>query len=347
MKSALLICRCLGMAMLLAAAAAGADPGKYGDPARFSVLEENDGIITHKDRYYTQGLQLSYLSGDLTGHQNWNRVFDAVGWALPMYRDRDGVAQRRFEYVPIAQVEFTPQGLDATTPDPNDRPYAAWLFTGLHLLQENDQNSLNNLEVLAGVVGPDAFGRQIQDGYHQLVGFHQSRGWDHQIPDRAAFQFSYDYKRRLDLNFGSHYQADVIPEAGVSLGNVYRYLDAGALLRFGNALDVDYGPEHIRPALSGTAFSDYRRLGASWFHWYLYAGVQERRTFYNLFIDAADEVAPHGLDRPSFNTDYVGGASIFFGHFLRADFLAARRSREFNNQNGAQVFGGVNLTFDP
>jgi len=342
MNTAQGVCRWLCAAMLVAGAMARAD-----EPGRFSLIEENDGIISHKDRYYTQGLQTSYLSGDLTGHQVWNRVFDTVGVALPMFRDRDGVAQRRFEYIPFAQAEFTPQVLTTSTPDPNDRPYAAWLFTGLHLLQENDQHSLNNLEVLAGVVGPNAFGRQIQDGYHNLVGFHQAAGWDHQIGNRATAQFSYDYKRRFDLNFGSRYQADVIPEAGVSMGNVYRYLDAGAMFRFGNALDVDYGSEHMRPSLSGTAFSDYRRLGGSRFHWYLYAGVQERRMFYNLFIDAADEVAPFGLARPSYNTDYTGGASLFFGHFLRADFMATRRSREFNNQNGPDVFGGVNLTIDP
>ena len=346
MNTAQVICRCLCAATLLAggAARAGDDPA---DPARISVLEENDGIISHKDRYYTQGLQVSYLSSDLTGHEVWNKVFDTVGLALPMYRDRDGMAQRRFEYIPLAQAEFTPEKLDVSTPDPNDRPYAAWLYTGLHLLQENDRRSLNNLEVLAGVVGPDALGRQIQDGYHSLVGFHKADGWDHQIGNRVAVQFSYDYKRRLDLDFGSRYQADLIPEAGVSVGNVYRYLDAGALLRFGNALDVDYGPEHMRPSLSGSAYSDYRRLGGSWFHWYVYAGVQERRMFYNLFIDAAEEVAPHGLGRQPFNTDLVGGASIFFGHAVRADFVATRRSKEFYGQDGSDVFGGVNITIDP
>jgi lipid A 3-O-deacylase len=343
MNTAQAICRCLCAAMLLTGVAARA----ADDPGRISVLEENDGVITHKDRYYTQGLQVSYLSSDLTGHEVWNKVFDAVGWALPMYRDPAGVAQRRFEYIPIAQAEFTPEVLDTATPDPKDRPYAAWLYTGLHLLQENNQRSLNNLEVLAGVVGPDAFGRQVQDGYHNLAGFHQADGWDHQIRNRAAFQFSYDYKRRLDLDFGSRYQADIIPEAGISVGNVYRYLDAGAMLRFGNALDIDYGPEHIRPSLSGTAFSDYRRLGGSWFHWYLYAGVQERRMFYNLFIDASDEVAPQGIGRTPFVSDFFGGASIFFGHIVRADFVATRRTREFYGQDGADVFGGVNLTFDP
>ena len=174
MDRALAVKRWLGAAGLLAAAAAGA----AGDPGRFSVLEENDGIISHKDRYYTQGLQTSYLSPDLTGRPFWNGLFDDIGLVLPMYRDAAGVAQRRYEYIPVAQVQFTPEKVDVSTPDPRDRPYAAWLYTGLHLLQENDGRSLNNLEALAGIIGPAAGGREVQDGYHHLVGFHKANGLD-------------------------------------------------------------------------------------------------------------------------------------------------------------------------
>ncbi len=331
--------RWLGVLMLLAAATAAAD-----EAARFSVIEENDGIITHKDRYYTQGLQVSDLSADLAGRAEWKKVFDAVGVVLPTYRDGETV-QRRFEYVPIGQALFTPHDTSLATPDPSDRPYGAWLYTGLHLLQENDRRSLNNLELLIGVVGPSAFGREVQNGYHLVVGDGVADGWPHQLHDRVAGQLSYDYKRRLMLDFGSRYGADIIPEAGISLGNVYRYIDGGVLLRLGNALDVDYGPEHLRPALSGTAFGDYRRLGGSRFHWYLYAGMQERWVSYNLFIDGAPEVASRGLSRPPTTSDFVAGASLFFGRFFRADFLAARRSTEFNGQQGPDVFGGVNMVF--
>lgn len=335
--------RWLGAVGLLLATAAHA----AGDPGRISVLEENDGVISHKDRYYTQGLQVSYLSPDLTGRRFWNRLFDDVGLVLPMYRDSAGVAQRRFEYIPLAQVQFTPQNTALATPDPGDRPYAAWLFTGLRLLQENDGRSLNNLEVLGGVIGPYAGGEVLQNGYHTLVGFHRAQGWNHQIANRPGFQFSYDYKRRFSAAFGSQYAFDVIPEGGVSLGWAYRYVDAGLSFRFGNALDLDYGPEHIRPSLSGTAWSDYRRLGPGWFHWYLFAGAQERAMFYNVFIDAADSVAPQGLDRTVMVPDYSGGLTLLFGRFLRADFVAIRRGREFAGQNGSDNYGGVNLTFDP
>jgi hypothetical protein len=333
--------RGLGAALWLLAAAARAD-----EPARFSLIEENDGVITHKDRYYTQGLQASWLSPDLRGHAGWNSLFDQVGQVLPMYRDA-GTAQRRYEIVPLAQVQFTPEKVDVSTPDPSDRPYAAWLFGGLRLLQENDARSLHNLEALVGVVGPAAFGRQVQDGYHSLVGFHKAQGWDHQIGNRAGLQFSYDYAHRLVHELGGQYAVDAVPQAGVSLGTVYRYVQAGVMFRVGDALDLDYGSEHIRPALSGTAFSDYRRLGSGWLHWDVFAGVQERAMFHNVFIDAADEVAPQGLDRRVLVPDYSGGATLLFGHFLRADFVATRRGQEFAGQHGAQTFGGVNLTIDP
>ena len=318
------------------------------DSGHFTVLEENDGIVSHKDRYYTQGLQLSYLTPAIDG--GWlGKGFDALGRWLPMYAPQ-AEAQRRVAWIVLAQTEFTPEKLDLTPPDPRDRPYAAWLYTGAHVLQENADDrggrSLHDLDLQLGVVGPAALGREAQDGYHALVGFHKAQGWSHQLHDRLAVQFSYDYAHRFPLSLGNGYALDLVPGAGVSLGNVYRYAQPGLWLRAGNALDVDYGPERIRPALSGDGFADWRRLGSAALHFDVYAGVQARYLQYDLFLDGASEVAPGAnLGRFPFVTDAVAGATLFYRRALRADFVVVRRSKQFNDQHGPEVYGGVNLGF--
>ena len=47
---------------------------------------------------------------------------------------------------------------------------------------------------------------------------------------------------------------DLIPNAGVSLGNVLTQASAGLTLRFGQDLANDYGPPRVRPAMAGAGF---------------------------------------------------------------------------------------------
>ncbi len=310
---------------------------------RFGLIEENDGMLSHQDRHYTQGLRLSWLSGSLAGGGFWDRSFDALGVVLPMYRSEAG-SQRRFEWQVLGQSEFTPTDIHVLPPDPNDRPYAAWLYTGGNWLQENDGHSLHNLEAQLGVVGPAALGEQVQNGYHALAGFRKAAGWKYQLRNRAALQFSYDYHRRIGLDFGSGFGVDLVPEAGVSLGTVMRYADIGALLRIGNALHADYGPEHIRPAPSGTAYVDERALVDGKLHFYLFAGAQGRRVFYNRFIDGAQELG-NDLGRKQEVADFVGGGSLFITRRLRADLSAVLRTAEYSGQPSRDLYGSAEFSY--
>ncbi|MDB5988086.1 MAG: hypothetical protein JWR16_3139 [Nevskia sp.] len=330
----------LGLALPRAARADDTPPPQAG---RLGLIEENDGILSHQDRHYTQGLRISYLSGSLPQGSFWDRSFDWIGVVLPMYRS-SAESQRRFEWQVLGQSEFTPKDTHLVPPDPTDRPYAAWLYTGFDWLQENDGHSLHNLEAQVGVVGPAAFGKQVQNGYHAIAGFGKAEGWKYELANRPAFQFSYEYHRRLELELGDRFGFDFVPEAGLSMGTVMRYAEVGGLLRFGNALHADYGPERIRPALSGTAYFDERGLGTGKFHFYLFAGAQGRRVFYNRFIDGSKEIENPGIDRKQEVADFVGGTSLFFTRRVRADFSAVLRTAEYSGQPRKDSYGSAEIS---
>jgi hypothetical protein len=318
------------------------------DAGSWSLIEENDGMFSHQDRHYTQGFRVNYVTPPLADGSFWDRSFDVIGAALPMYRS-DASSRRELEVQALGQSIFTPGDIHKSPPDANDRPYAGWLYSGLDWLQENAHegggHSLHNLELQLGVTGPAALAKQAQNGFHTVFGFRSADGWSAQLKNRVAVQASYDYKRRLRLGPGGRYGFDAVPEAGLSLGTVLRYVDAGALLRFGDALAADYGPEHIRPAPSGTAYVDRGALGPGNFHFYVYLGVQERYTFYNRLIDSADEIQPTGLERSDWVRDYVGGLRVFLPWRLRVDVAALLRSHEFKGQEGDDRFGSAALSW--
>lgn len=315
-------------------------------PARADVAvamgEENDVLPTGSDRHYTQGLLLSLLGPPLQRGGWLDRRVDALGRVLPMFAgDADASVQRRIEFMPLAQSIFTPRDLSRPMPDPKDRPYAGWLYGGFGLLQENGGDRVHDLELLLGVVGPSAIASNAQDVFHNVLGLHDAAGYDHQLADRAALQLSYTTLRRVALGAAHGIGFDVVPEAGFAVGSVYRDLEAGALLRLGTGLDADYGPQRVRPALSGTALRHPRAGGV---RYSVFTGLQLRYVDANSFIDRAVEVAPMALSRRPWVADFYGGCTLYLGRRFNLDFTATRRTREFVGQQASDVFGSLRLS---
>jgi len=124
---------------------------------RTTLLEENDSLYTQSDKHYTQGLRISALSPTLG--ESWaNDLFDWAQFFPTVFRP--GGTRRVAVF--LGQSIFTPSNLDIKPPNPRDRPYGGWLYTGGSLLQESG-NQLENLELDLGVVGPGAFGKEVQN----------------------------------------------------------------------------------------------------------------------------------------------------------------------------------------
>ncbi len=310
---------------------------------QLAVVEENDALGSRQDRHYTQGILVSVLSPELQLGNAVDQAVDRLGSIAPMFsRDIDGGSHRRFEFIPIAQSIFTPEDLHRTQPDPRDRPYAGWLYGGFGLIQENGGNRVHDAELLLGVVGPGAQAKEAQDLFHRWIRVGQPQGYDHELRDRPAIEFSYTTLRRISLIGKPDAEVDLVPELGIDVGNVFRMAEAGSLLRYGNALQMDYGPERIRPALSGTAYRTTPSTAAA-LRYEFFIGAQLRYVEADTFIDRAIEVTPSGLARKPWVADWVAGTAFFPGRRFKLSFEITRRSLEFEGQRNADVFGSIGL----
>jgi hypothetical protein len=138
---------------------------------------------------------------------------------------------------------------------------------------------------------------------------------------------------------------DAIPEAGVSVGNILTYGDAGGMVRFGKNLAADYGPAHIRPSLSGTGWFDSAQLNGD-FGWYVFLGTQGRAVARNIFLQGNSFANSPSVDEKPLVADITGGASLLWSSDVRVDFTVTQRSKEFYGQHGTpDRFGGINLSF--
>nr|WP_298689429.1 lipid A deacylase LpxR family protein [uncultured Dongia sp.] len=322
-------------AALFIAHAAQAD-----DFGRVTLTEENDSIYFNDDQAYTQGFEFNYLGPDVAAESGWAAPFD--GFANIGLFDTGAEVSRRYQII-FGQSIFTPEDTSVENPDPDDRPYAGWTYGGVSWVQDTDRRRLDNLELLIGIVGPAAQARPAQNDWHQFIGVDDAEGWDHQIHNEPGLMLSYERKYRFIQPLVGGFAIDAIPEAGVTLGNVMTYGEIGTMLRFGRNLEADYGPNRIRPSLSGTSYFNADYLEDP-FGFYVYVGTQGRAVAQNIFLDGNTFRDSRSVDKEIFVGDITGGVALFWSNSIKLDAGFTYRTQEFEGQDDAAKFANINLT---
>ena len=317
-----------------------AHPVLADDFGRITLTEENDSIVFPTDRYYTQGFEFAYLGPDVESESLWVGPFDGLT-AIGLFGS-GALVSRRYQVI-FGQSIFTPDDTGAEDPDPEDRPYAGWTYGGLSFVQDTDKRRLDNLELLVGIVGPAAQGRPTQNDWHQFIGVDTANGWDRQLHNEPGILLTYERKYRFIQPLVGGFAVDAIPEAGVTLGNVMTYGELGTMLRFGRNLEADYGPNRIRPSLSGTSYFNADYLEDP-FGFYVYVGAQGRAVAQNIFLDGNTWRESREVDKEHFVGDLTGGVALFWSNAVKLDAGFTYRTEEFEGQDGDTKFANVNLT---
>ena len=327
-----------GLALLLATANARAEF------LGLSADEENDSTLSASDQHYSQGLRLSATWSD----PQW-RPLQGLFALLPMSftSELDSDLDREYSLL-LGQSIFTPNHVGNPIPDPADRPYAGWLYAGLSLMQQQRLDRcgsamLESFELELGVVGPASQAEEIQIWWHGLFGFTRPAGWQFQLKNEPGVVVSYERRIRYQLLGGETFGLDVIPEVGLSAGNVLTYGDLGAVVRLGFGLDKTYGPARIRPSQSGTDWFD-NDVATDEFGAYIYAGFQTRFVARNIFLDGNSWEDGPRVDREPVVADLVFGASAYWATNLRLDVSLVHRSKEFKGQPDPDTFAAVSLS---
>ncbi len=240
----------------------------------------------------------------------------------------------------LAQNIFTPANTQLIVPDPTDRPYAGYLYVGLGLLS-NSQTHLDQAQLQLGIVGPAALGGDAQNWVHGILGDHKALGWHFQLRDEPIVNLFDEHSWKLvppQSVLGLFF--DLEPHAGIAVGNVYDYVNAGAMARVGINLPDDFGPQRLEPSLPGSGF--FEPTGAV--SGYIFAGVDGRAVGRNIFLDGNTFEHSASVSKKILVGDLQIGAVVQLGG-ARLSFTHVFRTKEFKTQTSADQFGSVNLTF--
>jgi hypothetical protein len=324
----------VAVAVLLVAGSGFAEDA--GVPARaargvLTLTFEND-TFAGRDRYYTSGQRVGWQStGGAPGP-----LVTAGGWLAPwLLPDRAPVEWG----VSVEQSIFTPRARRTERPPRDDRPYAGQL-TATVSLQAADERSLGVAELSLGVVGPAALGEQLQELAHLVTGAQEPRGWDRQIANRPVAMLALERRWRRERRIREGLAVDLVPAAGVQAGNLRTAAAAGALLRIGNGLAMDFGPPRLRPALSGLAvFRPPERLAG-----YVFLGVEGRAVAYDATLDGNRD-GYWQVDRAPLVAELPFGFALAWRD-VRLAATGVLQTRSFDEQSSApHAFGALSLSF--
>jgi hypothetical protein len=305
-----------------------------------TVLFEND-LFYNSDHDYTNGVLIGYTTApqDTPG---W-----AVRWArwLPFFGQTGDVRSR----YALGQDIFTPHNLHLADPPPTDRPYAGFLYGAFGLADESGSegaviSNLDQLQVTLGIIGPASLAEDTQKFVHGIINGTDPQGWSTQLRDEPGLVIQYERSVKFSLLTsyeGSGVGFDIVPHYGAAIGNVYDYINAGAMARVGFNLPRDYGPLRIDPSLPGSGF--YEPRGDSAIGAYIFAGVDGRAIARNLFLDGSTFQNSRSVSKMNLVGDLELGAAVTFRAF-QLSFTHVMRSREYATQTADDQFGAVNLS---
>ncbi len=313
-----------------------------------TVYSENDKYFAGTDQHYTNGFKISALSADLTNFT-----------ADPVPRTVQEIARALDRLVPpghdcklglaLGQNLYTPADIASPTLQPTDRPYAAWLYASAAFQVYQPPRvfasgwraiaRLDTLDVTAGLVGPGALGRQVQNNVHSALGLAHANGWPNQIHSEPGLGLALERKWRFSTaQARDDWGADFVPHTGVTVGNIFTYASAGAELRAGWRLPADFGTNLIRPSGESNAL---RRPATSLF---AFIATEGRAIARDVTLDGNTFRASAHVDKKPFVGDALGGVA-FGTRRWQITYAQALRTKEFKTQIKASVFGSISATF--
>ena len=298
-----------------------------GDDRTYVSFTLDNDFFAGYDQHYTNGLQIAF-SADRTVVPEWLRSLPPLRWSADPHITFS-----------IGQRIYTPSDTKLAQPDPLDRPYGGWLYA-LADVRVRTGDVVDSVQASLGVIGPASMAKQTQNTYHKLIGADETKGWDSQIGTAPALLLGYERAwPSIQTTRLGRFAADVTPRVGATIGNVYTYANAGAVVRFGQNLpddfpvtDISLGPprDGFRP--SGT--------GAGWYVW---AGTEARLVGYNAFLDGNLFSDDPGVHRKPFGHDLQLGITALWSR-ARVGFTLVTRSKEFETQKGADKFGQLSVS---
>ena len=188
------------------------------------------------DGEYTSGVHITYDGGS---SPRWSHLLFGRNTACV-----PGVSACTTARAEIGQDIYTPSLRKSDSIASADaRPNAGWLYLS-QTARALGESRADEITLTLGVTGPPSLARVTQHLAHSAAPeFNRPIDWSRQISFEPGIIARWDQQRRLAVNAGGLFAADVLPKVAVSLGNVNTSAEVGVKSRVGLRLPHPWLPD--------------------------------------------------------------------------------------------------------
>ncbi|MFH4529559.1 lipid A deacylase LpxR family protein [Vibrio diabolicus] len=265
-----------------------------------SFTLDNDGIFG-VDQDYTNGIFLSYATGQLKQESQWKWLSLA---------DSEHANIDKIELV-LGHKMWTPSDIEADYPLVNDRPYAGYLHTEINYLSLTDDKAVR-YNFTIGATGESSLSEKAQEIVHGITGSTDPQGWDYQIDDKVAFSLGYRVFNKLMRSEGQKTQWEITNINDINAGNFRSDVSQGVMFRWGTNLASSIGAANISVESPFSA----SMLAQDTSSWFLFTGFEGRYRFNDMTIEGdrpgiPEPSAPYDVTLQNWQASAVAGAAWY------------------------------------
>ena len=297
-----------------------------------NIVSENDAYFEpfiKSDEYYTAGHFISYLSPEFEV-DSWINKIAGFAHLYDTHFTRFAISLNQELYTPDKKYNYN----DRAVPLCDDILFGAGLYANLSFLSRT-RDFMEQFSLDIGLVGPKAFGKQVQNGVHRLTNNGEAKGWDyHGLKSEILVNLHYGFIYRwvfIEDFF------DVLPYFQISLGNAYTALNVGARFRVGYGIRNDFGLQKLKSRFAQNIVDDGLKI-------YAVFGINGSIVGRDMFVEGnTGKNAPKsGVKLNRFLYEIEFGAMIGW-KYLSFGYIWSNESLRFKGQNGHHKYGSIRL----
>lgn len=281
----------------------------------FRFHYDND-YFAASDRNYTQG-----YSFELVTPYFKNNPANYLFLQPKEVQSRYGLA--------IEHIGFTPERYDVPEIQVGDRPFAAAIYLKSFVIATDSVNkSRFTSSFNLGIIGPAAFGGEMQIGIHEATGNKTPRGWGNQIKNDLVLNYEIGYEKQL-LNYKDLFSFQA--HANAKVGTLF----TNASIGFNSTIGIINSPFSSTKNRSGFQLYAYAQpiLKVVGYDTALQGGLFQRSSPYTIDSSRIERLT----------TQYNFGI-VLKTKSLYLEYTGSILSKEFETGNTAN-WGGIRIGF--
>lgn len=243
---------------------------ELSDKKWISITVDNDAFVGN-DSGYSNGFFVSTF--EITEHPNKKTInkfwVEPLMWSMP----HDNLTHVVNAYS-FGQSLNTPSDIKIENPSELELPYSALLAMSNSYITISPTFA-DIATTTIGVVGPMAFGEEVQEFVHGIIGANKPQGWHTQIKNEVVFELNRGRSYRVWTTKQDNF--DILLNGRGSIGTLESSIDVGTYIRYGNNL----AQSHPTTLLANSRISNPIAVEG----WYVFLGTRWGYMFNNIAID--------------------------------------------------------------